>query len=84
MVILCYVIGIYRLVLIARAICSFFPARPGTSFGQIVEVLHQVTEPVLGPVRRAIPPLGMFDLSLLVVLISLSFIGQILGCSFLI
>ncbi|MEO5678420.1 MAG: YggT family protein, partial [Acidimicrobiales bacterium] len=78
--ILCAIFGIYRLVLIARAITSFFPVTPGTSFAQIVEVLYKVTEPVLAPLRRIIPPLGMFDLSFLVLLIGLQVISAFLGC----
>ncbi|MEO5680191.1 MAG: YggT family protein [Acidimicrobiales bacterium] len=78
--ILCAIFGIYRLVLIARAITSFFPVTPGTSFAQIVEVLYKVTEPALAPLRRIIPPLGMFDLSFLVLLIGLQVISAFLGC----
>ena len=29
----------------------------------ISSILHQITEPVLGPIRRLMPQLGMFDLS---------------------
>ena len=45
---------------------------------QIVEsingVLKQMTEPVLGPLRRVVPPLGMFDLTPMVALILLQFV----------
>ena len=34
-------------------------------------VLKQMTEPVLGPLRRVIPPLGMFDLTPMIALIAL-------------
>jgi len=78
--ILCAVLGIYRLVLIARAITSFFPVTPGTSFAQIVDVLYKATEPVLAPLRRIIPPLGMFDLSFLVLLLALQFGSAAIGC----
>jgi len=78
--IICAILGIYRLVLIARAITSFFPVTPGTSFAQIVEVLFKLTEPVLAPLRRVIPPLGMFDLSFLVLLLGLQFGSAAIGC----
>ena len=29
--------------------------------GSINEILRQITEPILGPVRKIVPPLGMFD-----------------------
>ena len=34
-------------------------------------VLKQMTEPILGPLRRVVPPLGMFDLTPMVALILL-------------
>lgn len=78
--IICPILGIYKLVLIARAITSFFPVSPGTAFAQIVDVLYKLTEPVLGPLRRVIPPLGMFDLSFLVLVIGLQVVSGLIGC----
>jgi YggT family protein len=78
--IICPIISIYLLVLVARAITSFFPVTPGTGFAQVVEVLFKLTEPVLAPVRRVIPPLGMFDLSFLVVVILFQVVKGLLGC----
>ncbi len=80
MTIICAILGIYRLVLIARAITSFFPVTPGTGFAQVVDVLFKLTEPVLAPMRKVIPPLGMFDLSFLVVLIGIRVLTGLLGC----
>jgi YggT family protein len=37
-------------------------------------VLKQMTEPILGPLRRVVPPLGMFDLTPMVALILLQFV----------
>ena len=37
-------------------------------------ILKQMTEPVLGPLRRVVPPLGMFDLTPMVALILLQFV----------
>ena len=39
---------------------------------QLGSMLIQTTEPILGPLRRVIPPMGGFDLSPLIVLIVLS------------
>jgi len=79
--VICAILNIFQLVLLARAITSFFPVTPGTSFAQIVDVLYKVTEPVLAPLRRIIPPLGMFDLSFLVLLIGLQVVSGALGCT---
>lgn len=79
--IICAILKLYILVMLGRAITSFFPVTPGTAFAQIVEVLYRLTEPVLGPVRKVIPPLGMFDLSFLVVLIAIQVFSAAIGCS---
>jgi YggT family protein len=85
--VICAVLNVYLLVLFARAILSWFPVRPGTGLSSFLHVLMQLTEPVLAPVRRVIPPAGMFDLSFIVVFIGLEIIisavlkcpGRILG-----
>ncbi len=79
--VICAILSIFQLVLLARAITSFFPVTPGTSFAQIVDVLYKVTEPVLAPLRRIIPPLGMFDLSFLVLLIAIQILSAQIGCT---
>jgi YggT family protein len=43
---------------------------------QISAFLNQVTEPLLGPVRRLMPQTGMMDFSPLIVLIVLSFLWR--------
>ena len=71
MIILCRAIQIYIVILLARIILSWFPITPGTGLASVFSVLYNVTEPVLGPMRRLIPPLGMFDLSPIIVFIVL-------------
>lgn len=58
---------IYLVVLIARALLSWFPIRPGTALATLHSGLVTVTERVLAPVRRVMPRAGGFDLSFLVV-----------------
>jgi YggT family protein len=75
--IVCLLINLYLLVIFARIIASWAimmsPPTPGTAYAQIVDGLHKVTEPVLGPVRSVMPPVRMgatgLDLSPLVVLL---------------
>jgi len=45
----------------------------------IVPLVYQLTEPVLAPIRRVLPPLGGFDLSPLVALIAIQFLIILLG-----
>lgn len=67
--ILCALLTVYWLLLLARALMSWFPIRPGSPFASIYGIVHDVTEPVLAPVRRVIPPIGMFDVSFIVVIV---------------
>ncbi|HUI48079.1 MAG TPA: YggT family protein [Acidimicrobiia bacterium] len=77
---ICAVLNVYLLVLLARAILSFFPIRPGTGLASFQQVLAQLTEPVIAPVRRVIPPAGMFDLSFLVVFIAIEVLLRAIHC----
>jgi YggT family protein len=66
---LCAIANLYLIILIARAILSWFPISPGSPFVPVLRFVHTITEPVLAPLRRIIPPVGMFDLSFLVALL---------------
>ncbi|KPH62693.1 YggT family protein [Pseudoalteromonas sp. NEC-BIFX-2020_002] len=65
-------------VLIIRALLSWV----SQGYNPIEAVFHQLTEPMLKPIRRVLPPLGGFDLSIVVLIISLQFI-QILFMDFI-
>jgi YggT family protein len=78
MSIVCALLELYTLVIIARAIASFFPVSHGSPFAPVVGVLHQLTEPVFAPVRRVLPPLGMFDFTPVVVLIGIMILQNVL------
>lgn len=72
---------IYVIILIARALVSWFPLTPGSPVVGIVRVLDRLTEPVLAPLRRLIPPVragGMaIDLSIIIAIIGIQIIAQI-------
>jgi len=40
----------------------------------ITQFLDQITEPILAPIRKVVPPLGMFDLTPMIALIVLQMI----------
>jgi YggT family protein len=67
------VVEAYVIVLIARALLSWFPVQRGSGFERVVRFLDMITEPVLRPVRRLLPPVragGMgIDLSVLIVIL---------------
>ncbi len=58
-------INIYMYILLIRALLSWFPVSTGNPVAQFI---YKITEPVLAPVRRAIPPIsGNIDISPMVV-----------------
>ncbi len=48
--------------LVARALVSWFP---DLRRHQIVQLLFDVTDPIVEPLRKIIPPIGVLDLSLM-------------------
>ncbi len=63
------------LAILARVLLSWVRVSP---YHPAVEFLYRVTEPILAPLRRAIPPIGMMDISPVIALILLQIIRQIL------
>jgi YggT family protein len=74
----CRLLEAYVIIMFARIILSWFPISPSGGLSTIYGFLFTLTEPVLGPIRRIIPPLGMggmgFDLSPLIVLLAIGLI----------
>ena len=54
---LCVALQLYVFVIFGRVILSWFPVTEGSALQGIDTFLRMLTEPVLGPLRRAIPPL---------------------------
>ena len=77
---LCSLLSVYFIVLFARIILSWFPMQPGTALASIASIIYQLTEPVMGPVRRLIPTIGMIDISPIVVFFGLRILQSALGC----
>ena len=79
---LCGVTQLAVLAVIARVILSWFPIGPTSPFAPIARFIFQITETMLGPVRRALPLAGPLDLSPIVVILFLQIVVQrlILGC----
>ena len=78
MEIICLVLGIYVWVVIGRIILEWIPVPSDHPVGQVRRVLARGTDPVLMPLRRAIPPLRTgsiaLDLSPIVLIIGLQII----------
>jgi YggT family protein len=67
---------LYVLILVIRAVMSYFPYSPDSPFNPVRRFVTVVTEPVLAPFRRLIPPVGMLDISFLVAFIVIEIIVQ--------
>ena len=66
---------LYSYILLIRVILSWVNPNP---YNPIVQILYRLTEPVLAPIRRVLPPMGGFDLSPLVVFAALWFLMRLL------
>ena len=67
------ILGIFVFAIFIRSILTWFPIGRDNPIQLIV---FQVTEPVLGPVRKYLPRFGAMDLSPMVVIIVILFIIQ--------
>ena len=68
-------LGAYSLILLGKAIVSWFPVNP---HNPIVRFLDRLTEPVLTQVRKKVPPLAGMDLSVVLVLIVISILRNMI------
>lgn len=62
-------------ILIIRALLSWF----SQGYNPMEAILQQLTEPMLAPIRRILPPLGGLDLSVLVLIILVQFVRVLLN-----
>jgi YggT family protein len=72
-----WLLGLYSWVIIAAALITWVSPDPRNP---IVLFLRQVTEPVLAPVRRFLPPwkTGGLDFSPLIVILAIQFVERVI------
>lgn len=79
---ICLALGIYSLLILVRIVLSWFPISSGGLMASVYGVLFSATEPVLGAIRRVIPPVRMgamgLDLSPLIVLFGLQILRGVI------
>lgn len=68
-------VNILAYAILARAVISWFPIDRD---GPIVRALNAITDPVIEPLRRVIPTIGMIDITSMVAMIALFAIGGLL------
>lgn len=82
--IICNLIGLYLVVIFVRIVLSWFPIDPNGAMATFHGLLHLLTEPILGPLRRVLPSVQLgsvaLDLSPIVVIIGAQILRGII-CS---
>ena len=77
---LCRAAEAYLIVMFARIVMSWFPISPNSMMASVYSFLYAITEPILAPIRRVIPPTGMggmgLDWSPMIVTFGLFFIQR--------
>jgi YggT family protein len=72
------IVEIYLYVLIARIVLSWFPISSSSPITPVVRALSAVTDPVLKPLRKVLPPLNLggmgIDLSPIILCVVLEII----------
>ena len=69
---LCALVLLYTITIFLVIVFSWFPVQPGGPADGIFRFLRRLTDPVLLPLRRLIPPIGgALDISPIVVIIVL-------------
>jgi YggT family protein len=71
-----FILRIFAYLVIARALTTWFPNARQYA---IVQLLYQITDPVMIPLSRIIPRIGMIDLSPMILVLGLLFISNALG-----
>ena len=67
---------ILTIAIIIRALLSWFPIDRSNP---LITILDQITEPVLAPLRRIIPTIGMIDITPLVAILLLQLLQSIVA-----
>jgi len=69
---------IFYILILANVLFSFVRPRPYTLLDQLARATNQMTEPLMGPIRRAMPNTGPLDFSPFIALIALNIIQKII------
>ncbi|MFN2606483.1 MAG: YggT family protein [Acidimicrobiales bacterium] len=81
---LCLLLQAYLVAIFVGVVLSWFPSEQGSLVDSIRRLVYTITEPVLGPIRRVLPPMGAggmgFDFSPIIVILVMYFVLSLLGC----
>lgn len=69
---------VYYILLTVRVLLTWVPARPNGLIADVFSVLYMLTEPLLAPIRKIIPPIPMgtafLDLAPLILILLLNLV----------
>jgi len=77
---ICTALTLYLIAIFGRIILSWFPLDPNGVAATIAGFLYMITDPILGPLRRAIPPVRLgtmaLDLTPIIVIFGISILQR--------
>ncbi|HEU0163834.1 MAG TPA: YggT family protein [Thermomicrobiales bacterium] len=73
-----WILNILSLLILVRALMSWFDPSFRSSIGRAI---FDITEPVLAPLRRVIPPMGAIDISTIVAIVLIQILGRLIASS---
>ena len=82
--VLCTLITLYLICISLRIVLTWFPLDPDGGMATVAGLLYVITDPILGPLRRALPAVRLgnlaLDLSPIIVIIGLGILQGVIGC----
>ena len=70
----------FSLLILGRVLISWVDPTGGM---RATQILHDLTEPILGPLRRVLPSIGMIDLSPIIAMLLLQALGRLVESALL-
>ena len=68
-------VQIYTILILVSVVMSYFMS----PYDPIRQFVDRLVSPLLDPIRKVVPPAGMFDFSPLVLMLALQFVGSLLS-----
>jgi len=73
-----YLLLFLEMAIFARVIMSWITPMGGVS-NPLVNIIYGITEPLLSPIRKIVPRIGMFDFTPMIAIVVLGIIIRVLG-----
>jgi YggT family protein len=70
-----YFCQLLSLIIVARSLLSWIAPNPNE---QPMRFLHEITEPILAPLRHIVPRIGMIDITPLIAIVILQLVAELI------